>query len=335
VKQGTVVVSIVVPCYNEEKTIDGCIRSLIDFNDPSTEVIVVDDGSTDRTKEIVQRYVRQRSVRYIQLPERSGTVGAINTGIKMARGSIVGVLAGDSQAERDWTKRALQHFSEDPTVIAVGGPMRSLQKTYLSRCGDLLDSLLRDIGVEIASLPGTNMFIRADILMTLRLFDENFRIGEDLDISLRLGKYAREHAKRIVFDRDLRVYTSYPERIVEAARRHFLWGIGRGNVFLKDLGAMDIASVSRIFYVPMWILSLLLFATLRSVHPLGLGFGVIFVLVSLSPSLVLTAAAMGRMLKVRRLEFGISEIAGMLLLAYLRLISGSLGSVWALVKKSL
>lgn len=328
----TVTTSIVVPCRNEEDTIESCVRSLMENKGPPVEIVVVDDGSTDGTTKIVERYARENLVKHIRMSERKGTIAAINTGIKRASGEVVGVLAGDSRAEKDWIRTALQHFTKEPDVIAVGGPLLSLQPTYLGRCGELLDSLLLDIGAEIPSLPGTNMLIRSNILRRVGFFDESLGIGEDLDMSIRLKKYAKEHGGRIVFDAKLKVYTAYPESIGEVVKRHFWWGMGRGRAVLRRGEALRLATLGRILYAPLWVvLGLLFSAAISQTGMLLLGLGGLFVLASLFPAATIATALAKHVTEGTR-GFKLSEVPGVFLLAYLRLVSGSIGSIWAFVR---
>ena len=79
-------ISIVVPAYNAEKSIERCVRSVLnqDFND--FELIVVDDGSTDNSKDIVEQYVKKDSRIPLIRQENGGEMAARAAGIRLARG---------------------------------------------------------------------------------------------------------------------------------------------------------------------------------------------------------------------------------------------------------
>lgn len=92
--------SIVVPVYNEEKTIQGVLEALEHTLPPGSEVIVVDDGSHDSTAEIVQKYAaNHKSVHLIKHPENRGKTAALVTGFAGSRGGIV--LVQDADLEYD------------------------------------------------------------------------------------------------------------------------------------------------------------------------------------------------------------------------------------------
>jgi O-antigen biosynthesis protein len=92
-------VSVVVASYNGERTLDLCLRSLKSLNYPDYEVILVDDGSTDRSREIASHY---EYIRYVQHDRNKGLSVARNTGINAAQGQIVAFTDSDCRADEDW-----------------------------------------------------------------------------------------------------------------------------------------------------------------------------------------------------------------------------------------
>jgi len=115
-------VTVIVPAYNEEKTIADSFASVLSLNYPSLEVIFVDDGSNDQTLEVVTE-VRSRypatEVVVLSKPN-GGKASALNFGLLHASGDLVLCVDSDSRLEGDGLKGAVQRF-EDPTVGAVGG----------------------------------------------------------------------------------------------------------------------------------------------------------------------------------------------------------------------
>ena len=144
----TPAISLIVPAYNEDATISQSLRSLLLLNYPEYEVVVVNDGSTDRTLEAVsvafdlvradvphQRTLDTRPVRgtYRSLTHRDlvvidkengGKADAINAGVNAARHRLVCVIDADSLLEEHALTRAVLPFLEDPTTIAAGGIIR-------------------------------------------------------------------------------------------------------------------------------------------------------------------------------------------------------------------
>ena len=97
-------ITVIVTCYNVEKYLDDCLRSVVSQTLDDMEVIVVDDGSTDDTAAIIRKFERaDPRVRSILLPENTiGGVGsAANAGLDAATGDYIGFVDGDDYVERD------------------------------------------------------------------------------------------------------------------------------------------------------------------------------------------------------------------------------------------
>jgi cellulose synthase/poly-beta-1,6-N-acetylglucosamine synthase-like glycosyltransferase len=331
-KKGVLFVSIIVPCYNEEKNVGRCVDSVLACEYENLEVIVVDDFSTDNTGDILEGYAKRGLLRYIRRSERGGTVKSINTGARASSGSIIGIVPADSYVDKDWVRKAVEHFSQGGHIIAVGGPLKSTQSGYWNRCGELLDDYLLNAGAEVAALPGANMFIRSDVLSALGFFDEGIEVGEDFDMNIRLRAYAKKSAGELVFDDQLKVYTAYPSSLADEARRRFRWGIGRARALMKNRD-ISLKAWARTLYTPLLLgLSFLVVVSNQLASFLHWITVFVLVLVVLSPVSILLAALIygsRRQQKNRTRRF---EVVGMILLAYTRLVFGSLGSVWGLIR---
>src|SRR2546428_163007 len=109
-------ISVVVATYNAARTLDDCLRSLMKLDYPDYEVIVVNDGSTDGTSDIIRRY----PFRSITTPNR-GVSAARNEGLRAATGEIVAYIDSDARADSDWLSYFAATFLESD-VVGVGGP---------------------------------------------------------------------------------------------------------------------------------------------------------------------------------------------------------------------
>ncbi|MGC5411835.1 glycosyltransferase, partial [Streptomyces sp. DT225] len=110
-------VTVLVPAYNEKKCIANTVRSLL-ASDYPVEVIVIDDGSTDGTADIVQR-MRLPNVRVVR-QRNAGKPAALNNGIAHARNDIIVMMDGDTVFEPTTVRELVQPFG-DPRVGAVAG----------------------------------------------------------------------------------------------------------------------------------------------------------------------------------------------------------------------
>lgn len=112
-------VSVLVNTYNHERFIAQALQSVLDQDFPADqmEIIVVDDGSTDRTPEIIQQFLPR--IRYIR-KENGGQVSAFNAGVPQCRGEIVAFLDGDDWWPPQKLSVVLAAFDREPGVTAVG-----------------------------------------------------------------------------------------------------------------------------------------------------------------------------------------------------------------------
>jgi glycosyltransferase involved in cell wall biosynthesis len=179
-------VSVVVCAYNAERTMLACLVSLEKLNYPDYEVIVVNDGSTDRTLEISEDFPYCRIISQ----ENKGLSVARNVGAEAATGEIVAYTDSDCVADPDWLNY-LVGTMETKGLVACGGPNFSPTETSLvpeavavspgAPCHVLL-------GDEIAEhIAGCNMAFRRDVLLGIGGFDPIYRAaGDDVDICWRL-----------------------------------------------------------------------------------------------------------------------------------------------------
>jgi GT2 family glycosyltransferase len=179
-------VSVVVCVYNGERTLDPCLASLETLNYPNYEVIVVNDGSTDASRTIAEKYP------YIRLinQENKGLSEARNVGIRASTGEIIAFTDSDCTADADWLTYLVARF-QSSEFAAVGGPNLSpADDSMTATCvalspGAPAHVLLDD---EVAEhIPGCNMAFRREALEAIAEFDPIFRAaGDDVDLCWRL-----------------------------------------------------------------------------------------------------------------------------------------------------
>lgn len=179
-------VSVIVCAYNAERTMGRCLDSLEQLNYPNYEVIVVNDGSTDNTREICQRYG------YIRLinQDNEGLSAARNIGLRAVTGEIIAYTDSDCMADPDWLTYLVERF-QSSSFGAVGGPnLPPPDDSLVASCvavspGAPAHVLLDD---EVAEhIPGCNMAFRREALEAMHGFDPIFRAaGDDVDLCWRL-----------------------------------------------------------------------------------------------------------------------------------------------------
>ena len=178
-------VSVVVCSYNADRTMEACLASLEALDYPDYEVIVVNDGSTDRTLEIAERFP---FCRIITQPNKGLSV-ARNVGAEAATGEIVAYTDSDCVADPDWLTYLVAKM-EASDLAACGGPNFPPPEDSLVPAavavspGGPTHVLISD---EVAEhIAGCNMAFRRDVLMALGGFDPVYRAaGDDVDICWR------------------------------------------------------------------------------------------------------------------------------------------------------
>jgi GT2 family glycosyltransferase len=181
-------ISVILCTYNGQRYIDEGLSAIECLDYPNFEVIVVDDGSTDATAEIVRRH----NVRLIQT-ENHGLSSARNVGLGAATGDIVAYIDDDAYPDSDWLKRLALTFLEGQ-YAGVGGPnIPPPNDLLVAQCvahapGGPLHVLLSDREAE--HIPGCNMAFRRQTLLDIGGFDPQFRTaGDDVDICWRIQQH--------------------------------------------------------------------------------------------------------------------------------------------------
>ncbi|MDE2188182.1 MAG: glycosyltransferase family 2 protein [Patescibacteria group bacterium] len=199
--------SVIIPAYNEENYIGKTLQAISAQDYADFEVIVVDNGSTDRTADIARSFANTKVISERQ----RGTSAARESGRREATGDIVVTLDADSIPPIDWLSRGAAYFSDQKTVGVSGAQIYYDSGTFL-RFGTLLiqrtfyvaaSYIVQWFGVG-AVMIGGNSFMRASTLADIGGFDIRFIFwGDDTDIAKRLATRGK-----VVFDPSLSVLVS-------------------------------------------------------------------------------------------------------------------------------
>lgn len=112
-------VSIVVPVYNVEKYLEKCLISLCRQTYKNIEIIVIDDGSTDRSQEIIKKYMKLDKRIICERQENAGLGAARNTGIKLSKGSYLCFVDSDDWVSEDYVEQFVKTLEEDNTDMVI------------------------------------------------------------------------------------------------------------------------------------------------------------------------------------------------------------------------
>src|SRR5918999_2123512 len=127
-------VSIVVAAYCEEALIESTLESLLALDYPAFEIVIVDDGSPDRTSAIVRRHLtRGGKVRLIEKRVNEGKAMALNDAIPVTRGEIVVVIDADIRPRPDVLRHLVGHFRHGRVAAVAGNPQVSNTSSLLAK----------------------------------------------------------------------------------------------------------------------------------------------------------------------------------------------------------
>lgn len=181
-------VSIIIPAYNQAHYLGEAIGSALGQSYGNVEVIVVDDGSTDDTREVVAGFTDPR-VRYVY-QENRGLSGARNTGIRHARGAYLSYLDADDLFLPEKLQRLVAVLEQQPDAGLVAGQAIPIDEAG-NQAGALFDRPLPADGRELLlgnPLHVGSVLLRRSWQERVGFFDESLRSYEDWDMWLRLAR---------------------------------------------------------------------------------------------------------------------------------------------------
>jgi cellulose synthase/poly-beta-1,6-N-acetylglucosamine synthase-like glycosyltransferase len=228
-------VTITVPCYNEEKTLAGTLQSLLELVYPSDalQIIVVDDGSTDRTLSIAQSFAQQHPIIKVLSKENGGKASAMNLAFAKSESELIGCLDADSFVDPHALTRIAHQFQKDAAVSAVTpaimihSPQNLIQ--MMQRAEYMIGIFMRRVfGIldSIVVTPGPfSIFRRADVLTVASPDGTIWKHAhgtEDFEMGLRL----QSAHKKIGNEPLAHVLTISPNTLYRLYRQRIRWVYG-------------------------------------------------------------------------------------------------------------
>jgi cellulose synthase/poly-beta-1,6-N-acetylglucosamine synthase-like glycosyltransferase len=226
-------VSIIVPAYNEEKTIGKCLESI--FNQDyigEMEIIVVNDGSSDRTAEIVPEY----PVKFIDLKVNGGKANALNRAIEDAKGDILIFTDSDSYMSANAVDSLVKCLNANDDAQMVAGNVfihddhgKKRIMTYFQMIEYLVEQeitrYLQGLGGNILVCPGPLTAVRRKVCDIVQFSDET--IVEDADFTVKVLK----NSMKIIQEPEAKVYTNAPETLRAWYKQRKRWWYGNLQVW--------------------------------------------------------------------------------------------------------
>ena len=232
-------VTIVVPAYNEEKNIGEAVTSLArSRHEGGVELVVVDDGSTDNTAEVIKS-LKLPNVRLVQVPN-GGKANALNTGVAFSRSELIVMVDADTMVDSDSIHRLVQPFA-DETVGAVAGNVKVANRRSLIGkwqhieyvIGFSLDRRLYDTMGCISTIPGALGAFRRRALTQAGGLSED-TLAEDTDLTMAIQRAGW----RVVYEESARAYTEAPGSLGQLWKQRYRWSYGTMQAMWKHRHAL-------------------------------------------------------------------------------------------------
>jgi cellulose synthase/poly-beta-1,6-N-acetylglucosamine synthase-like glycosyltransferase/spore germination protein YaaH/peptidoglycan/xylan/chitin deacetylase (PgdA/CDA1 family) len=233
-------VSVLIPCFNEEKVIVSSTTRILKSDWTNIEVLVLDDGSTDNTSGVVQAAFKDEPrVRLLSF-ENGGKASALNRGLKEARGSIIVALDADTLFAKD-TIGLLARWFENPRIGAVAGnALVGNRLNVVTRWQALeyvtaqnLERRALDALGAVTVVPGAVGAWRREALEALGGYPGD-TLAEDQDLTIAVQR----SGWLVDFDPDARAYTEAPDTIGGLLKQRFRWSFGTLQCLWKHRPAL-------------------------------------------------------------------------------------------------
>lgn len=230
-------VTVIVPAYNEALGIEAAVRSIAGSRHP-VEIIVVDDGSTDGTADIVEALALP-GVRVIRRPN-GGKPAALNTGIAASSNDVVVMVDGDTVFEPDTVTKLIQPLAK-PEVGAVSGNTKVANRRGVLGAwqhieyvvGFNLDRRLFDVAECMPTVPGAIGAFRREALTRVAGVSDD-TLAEDTDLTMSLCR----DGWRVVYQDNALAWTEAPASIGALWKQRYRWCYGTLQAMWKHRGAL-------------------------------------------------------------------------------------------------
>lgn len=261
-------VSVVIPAYNAEKTLQKCLESVLANSYNNYEVIAVDDCSTDSTKEIIKN-INNSKLKLIQNKENKGAAASRNLAIRKAEGEVILLLDSDSYVKKDWIERhVILHEKTEADII--GGGIEGVHKTVWGKADNFCSWWTsipdtKDHYIKKLHLPTNNLSFKKNILEKIGYLDEGLKTGEDAEFCFR----ALKKGLKIFFKGDLVIshydkdsyrdfinhQAAWGKHVIQMRKKkkmNYAW-LFPGNYFTAILYIIPLALFYTFFTVTKWI----------------------------------------------------------------------------------
>ncbi len=260
-------VSVLIPCFNEEAVIAQSVRQILASDWPDLEILVLDDGSTDRTAAVVEEnFSNESRVRLLRF-ENGGKATALNRGLREVTGEIVVALDADTQFPPETIGRLARWFA-DPAIGAVAGNALVGNRMNLITRWQALEYVTaqnlerRALAVlgAVTVVPGAVGAWRRTALDSVGGYPTD-TLAEDQDLTIAIQQFGW----KVTFDSEARAFTESPDTVQGLLKQRFRWSFGtlqclwkhRSGLFSRKNPALGYVALPQVwlFQIVMTVIS--------------------------------------------------------------------------------
>ncbi|WP_181884632.1 glycosyltransferase [Neobacillus piezotolerans] len=228
-------VSVVIPAFNEERVIRKTIESILKSDYPNLEIIVVDDGSKDKTSLTVKENFSEKQNVHLVHKSNGGKASALNEGAKKAKGDILIVVDADTSVSTEAISSLVRHF-EDGQIAAVSGNVRVGNRRNLLTTWQHIEYVTgfnlekRAFATQncLTVVPGAIGAWRKQVVEKLGFFSDD-TLAEDTDMTLKILR----NGYKVTIEENALAYTEAPKTIRDFLKQRFRWTFGTLQCFWK------------------------------------------------------------------------------------------------------
>ncbi len=217
--------SVLIPAWNEEKSVDRTIKSILKSDYPNFEVIFIDDGSTDKTYEFAKKYESEKVKVFTK--KNGGKASALNFGIERARGDVIFSMDADTIVHNKAMRRMVRYFKDEKVMSVTPAMLIDNPNTIMRRVQQIeyvLGVFLRKVFASLNAIyiaPGAFTVYRKTFFDKHGGYEEG-NITEDMELALRIQSkgYRTENAPKAV------IHTTGPAKFNPLTKQRIRWYTG-------------------------------------------------------------------------------------------------------------
>lgn len=249
-------VSVLIAAYNEQKIIERMLHAVIDNGYEPLEIVVVDDGSTDGTADVVQHFAEEHKQVHLIRQQNLGKAAAMNNAVHHSTGDILICIDADTLFAKDTVAKLVRHFS-DRNVGAVAGNVKvgnpdnmlTIWQAIEYITSQNLDRRAYALLNAVTVIPGAVGAWRREAMLQVGGYEPD-TLAEDTDLTWRV----RRAGWRMNVDMEAVGYTEAPDSLKTLFRQRFRWAFGTLQCLWKHRGALGrYGAFGRLMLPSLWI----------------------------------------------------------------------------------